>query len=183
MEEQIISEAAGIQTETFSEDQLATMQGWADADGWLKDDGVISEKSTPDAFGNDVTPSAYVFEVPHGMEPVEIEQLAAVQVAMTEAGIPAAIGNQMAREWNRYMAAGPTDETTLRLSAVSARQELIRKHGAQQAAEIIRTAKAEIQRFAKKTPFIAEGLATTEAGNSVWLAETLWNLAQARKAS
>lgn len=173
-----MTEAAGVVSETFSEDQLATMQGWADSDGWLKNDDGALTAETPDAFGN-AAPEAYRFEVPAHMEAVEIEDLAQVQAAMTEAGIPAAIGNEMANQWNRYMAAGAADETTLKLGAIAARQELTRKYG-DQADEVLRTAKQEIAKISKKAPWILEGLETTELGNSTWLVETLWNISQQR---
>jgi hypothetical protein len=187
MENEVISNAGpivspGFVEEKFNEEQLATIQGWADEGGWLKDDGVISDTPTTDVFGDVLSLSDYKFDVPPtGMEPLDVKELRQVQVAMSEFGIPSSLGNEMARQWNRHLSAGPVDEATLKLSARSARHDLVRRHGELQANEIIRVAKSEIERFAKKTPFILDGLASTELGNSIWLAESLYNIAAARE--
>ena len=177
------SAAAGIVGETFSEEQLATMSQWQQEDGWgalNADDGVLSDP-VQDAYGTAINPGDYAFEVPPGLEPLEITELANVQGAMADIGIPAEIGREMGKQWNRYMAAGPVDQTTLQLGAMAARQELTRMHGEQQAAEMIRVANQEIAKAAKKAPWILDGLTSTELGNSVWLVSSLYNIAEARK--
>jgi hypothetical protein len=166
--------------EKFTEAELEKIQGWADEGNWAAE-GVSEAVTTTDAFGNALTPSDYVFDVPPtGMEPLDVKELRQVQVAMSEFGIPSALGNEMARQWNKHLSAAPVAEATLKLSARSALSEMNRRHGEKQASEIIRVAKSEIERFAKKTPWILDGLATTELGNSIWLAESLFNIHRAR---
>ena len=175
------TEAAGVVGETFTPEELEVMGQWQREEGWsLNDDGALSAP-VPDVFGGSITPDSYRFEVPPGLEPLEITELANVQAAMADVGIPAEIGREMGKQWNRYMAAGAADETTLKLGAIAARQELTRMHGEQQAAEMIRVANQEIAKAAKKAPWILDGLTSTELGNTVWLVSSLYNIAEARK--
>jgi hypothetical protein len=187
--EQVISDAGPtvsheLPEEKFTEEQLATIQGWADEGDWaegLADDGALSQEPTTDVFGDALTPSDYVFDVaPTGLQPLDIRELKQVQTAMAAAGIPAVLGNALAKEWNRHLAAGPVAEATLKLSAITARQELNRRHGEPKAADMLRIAKDEIAKVSKSCPWIIAGLTDTEYGNSIFLVETLLNIHQAR---
>lgn len=174
-----------VQEAPFSEDQLAVMAEWAQQDGLQLADASTSsaEQGEPgiDPFGN-ALPSTYDLPPPPpGIEPLSIEELRAVQDGMLELGIPAGIAKTLGDEWNRHMAAGPQNPDELRLGAISARQELERRHGTEKANQIIREARSQIDRIARKAPWVFEGLEATAMGNSVWIAETLANLAEARK--
>lgn len=179
------------QGQTFSAEQIDAIQAWATEDGWAadkpNDDGALSEpaamgKTYPDAFGDSVSPAAYNFPLPPAsLEAMSTEEQVQFRQVLAESGIPAGLGNEMARRWNMAMLQ-PQDATALQISYQQASAHLREKFGAD-AEEIIKLARSEAKRITKHLPGVHDALANTQLGNDQWLVETLANIARAKTKS
>lgn len=180
------TEAAGVVSESFTPEELETMQEWGEADGWLIDEQAAaaerSKDTVQDAFGGSISPSGYDFPAPPAsLEPLDLAEQQAIRTAMAEAGIPRDVGNEMARRWNTALMK-PQDESALQIGMKQAEAQLRQTYGTD-ADEIIRLARSEAARIAKRVPGVQTMIEQTQLGNDVWLTATLANIARARKQS
>lgn len=168
----------------FTDEQVATMTQWAHEDGWLKDEAapIAGQGVEPvtDAFGGLVSPDAYNFPAPPAsLEAMTLDEQREIRTAMAEAGIPRELGEEAARRWNHALMQ-PQDEAALQLGMRQVEAQLRQTYGSD-ADEVIRLARKEAARIAKRVPAIREMIEQTQLGNDAWLIGTLANIARARK--
>lgn len=188
MEEVTTTPAAIAETQqpTFTDEQIATMTQWAKEDGWLPDESApIAEqeaKQMPDAFGGLIEPREYEFPMPPAsLEPIDLAEQQEIRSAMAASGIPRELGNEMARRWNTALMK-PQDEAALQLGMRQVEAQLRQTYGSE-ADEVIRLARKEAARIAKRVPSVKAMIEQTQLGNDAWLIGTLANIARARKQS
>lgn len=172
-----------VQESPFSEEHLAAMESWAAEDGLhTPTNNAEGARPVADAFGGLVVPTAYNFPPPPaGLEPMTPQEQLEVRQVLAESGIPTSIGSQMAQLWNAAISE-PTDDAALEIGRLQVAEKLRQSHG-DDAAEIIRLARAEVQRISKRLPWVHEVLAGTSLGNNEWLIQSLANIARARQQS
>ncbi len=180
-----------IESGTFTDDQLDQMRQWAQEDGHLPDDGqtVSSETdqpefdlqtSQPDVFGGEVNGTAYQFDQPADeLTAMPMEEQKQIRAAMAAEGVPASIGNELARRWND-LAGQPVTPEALTLSHNQGMADLERMHG-DRLPEVLRAAKGEAERLIKHAPWLKDAIEQTPLGSCAWTISTLANLAQARQ--
>ncbi|MBI2305761.1 MAG: hypothetical protein HYU78_00525 [Rhodocyclales bacterium] len=185
MEEVTTTPAAIAETQqpTFTDEQIATMTQWAQEDGWLPDESALiaeqEAKQVPDAFGGLIDPREYEFPIPPAsLEPIDLAEQQAIRSAMAASGIPRELGNEMAKRWNTALMK-PQDEAALQVGMKEAEAQLRQTYGID-ADEILRLARNEAARIAKRVPSVKAMLEQTQLGNDVWLAATLANIARAK---
>jgi hypothetical protein len=185
------SSTVEIESGTFTADQLAQLQEWAEADGWLPEEATGEAKepgeaeqldlqtSQPDVFGGEVNGTAYQFDQPADeLTAMPMEEQKQIRAAMAAEGIPADIGNEMARRWNE-LASQPFNPEALTLSHNQGMADLERMHG-DRVPEVIKAAKGEAERLIKHAPWLKTAIEQTPLGSCAWTISTLANLAQAR---
>jgi hypothetical protein len=168
----------------FSEEHIATMAEWAAEDGLDFPDTPATEakqvEPAADAFGGLVVPTAYNFPAPPAnLEPMTVQEQLEVRQVLAESGIPVSIGDQVAKLWNSALAE-PSDAAALELGRLEIAAKLRQSHG-DEAEEIIRLARAEVQRICLRLPWVHDVLAGTSLGNNEWLIQSLANIGRARK--
>ena len=144
-------------------------------------DITLRDESFNDAFGGAVRPADYFFETPDDGSAMHITQRANAANVLAEMGVPAALGNEMARRWNAAIAQGHQTDAQLTTGYRQAYADLERRHGAEGTEEILRLANTEVDKLVLQLPWLKRALDSTSLGNDTWLAETLANIAKARK--
>ncbi len=185
-------EGSTIGNDTFTPEQLQQMKEWAIEDGHLPEDatGETAEAteqpefdlttSQPDVFGGEVKGTSYQFDQPADeLTAMPMEEQKQIRAAMAAEGIPADIGNEMARRWNEF-ASQPFNPEALILSHNQGMADLERMHG-DRVSEVIKAAKGEAERLIKRVPWLKAALEDTALGNDPWVVSSLANLAQARQ--
>lgn len=183
-----------IGSDAFNADQLAQLQEWAEIDGWLPEDAERQpvegdpgeaeqfdlQTSQPDVFGGEVNGTAYQFDQPADeLTAMPMEERKQIRAAMAAEGVPASIGNELARRWND-LAGKPFDPEALTLSHNQGMADLRRMHG-DRVLDIIKAAKGEAERLIKHAPWLKDAIEQTPLGSCAWTISTLANLAQARQ--
>ncbi len=176
----------------FNAEQLAQLERWAREDGHHPDvsapatevgaidTGELIAEATPDAFGGNVRPVDYQFDIPVGAEAMPLAQQIEARNALAAQGIPADIGNEFARRWNAVAKAGPQDDAGLELGMAQARAQLERLHGLR-LPQVLADARTEAAALCRRVPWLRSALEDTQLGNDPWIVSTLANLAQARR--
>ena len=133
---------------------------------------VFQGASSPSEFRFGALPPG-VTATPEGMKQ-EIE----MRSFMHAEQIPASIGSEIGRLWNKAAAAPPTPEA-LEQGRQSGTAALTRLWG-DDTQHHLAVAQAEVQRMAKARPEIIRMLEDSGLGNSPWLVSSLYSLAKAR---
>lgn len=137
--------------------------------------------SVIDAFGDSVRPIDYHFPQVEGENALPLPQQIELRNALCSEGIPKSTGSALAILWNQETSKPATSPAMLEALGRSAVMELERKHGADRAAAILKDARAEAGRLARRSPLIRQALENTGLGNSALLAEMLHTVAQGRR--
>jgi hypothetical protein len=146
----------------------------------LADDGIAT--STPLDYslpGPPATPAGYNFEPPpHGVEVMPLAEQVKIREAFHAEGFDQGTAGMVAKLWNKACAKPPTaaELETGRLAGIAE----IRRMWGDKAEANMAVVRAEIDRFALRYPGVYEMLEVSGLGNSVWLASTIFNRAQAR---
>lgn len=173
---------------TFTEAQLAQLEAWAREDGNLPaedspDDAapVADTAAQYDAYDELVRPTDYRFEAPlPGQEPMPLQEQKEIAAALAAEGIPASIGHEFGRRWNRTMSQPVPTDGELELDRQQA-EAVLRQQFGDQAGEMLRLARSEAQRLARRNPMIKAALEHTALGNDPWVCATLANMALAKQ--
>lgn len=180
---------ATSENDTFTPEQIATMRQWAKEDGHLPPEDSSNDDAAPvvdmsaqqDAFDGLVKPSDYRFEPPlPGQEPMPLQEQKEIAAALASAGIPASIGHEFGKRWNKVMASPVPTDSELELDRQQA-EAVLRQQFGDQAGEMLRLARAEAQRLARRNPMIKAALEHTALGNDPWVCATLANMALAKQ--
>ena len=182
-----------IGSDAFNEQQLAQLQEWAEADGWLPEDATGKgepgeatgepefdlQTSQPDVFGGEVNGTAYQFDQPADeLTAMPMEEQKQIRAALAAEGVPTPIGNAMARRWND-LASQPFNPEALTLSHNQGMADLQRMHG-DRVPEVIRAAQGEMNRLIKRVSWLKTAFEETPLGSDPFVISTLANLAEAR---
>lgn len=183
-----------IEDNTFTPEQTAQLEAWAREDGNLPqgdpsiqaspDDAAqtVDLGPQPDVFGGQVRPTDYRFEAPApGQESMPLQQVQEISTALAAAGIPADLGREFGRRWNKVMASPIPTDSELELGMQQADAQLRQVYG-NEADDMLRLARGEAKRLAKRNPMIRAALENTQLGNDAWVCATLANLGRARQA-
>lgn len=178
-----------IGSDAFTADQLAQLQEWAEADGWLPEDAtgegdpehpeIDLQTSQPDVFGGEVKGMDYKFPSPApGTEAMDLNDQQSVMAAFAAEGIPADLGREFANVWNKHVSK-PVDAAGYELSRAQSVAQLEQVYG-DRLDSIVEAAQSEVDRLAVRLPWLKDALRQTTLGHDPWLISTLANLAEAR---
>jgi hypothetical protein len=189
--EQIASDRAAITAQMGREPATESEAVEIVASALSQTDALFSGTSTPEAqpdpldqinqevFSGPSSPAGYRFDpVPQGVQQ-SLEQEAMARALFHSEGIPVALATEIGRQWNKACAE-PPDDRALALGKQEATYKLTQMWGADYEANLA-IARGEIDRMAKAQPQIIGMLIDSGMGNSVWLAQTLVNLAKGKQ--
>lgn len=161
-----------------AEQVAADLQPKTDANAAAAPDGNTPAEVEPahPALAPPAQPSEYRFDpLPAGMEVTTAEEQS-VRNALHTAGIPNALAAETWRQVFKAAANPPTD-SQINATTADTRAKLNAKYGAE-APKVIAAAQAEFDRIAKNDPHVERIVIASGVGCSLWLQETLYNLAR-----